>query len=208
MRDRVRFASFLLGGIRYEETIKIFALGIWSRLGLSDHCGDPLSQRKQHELFRIAGSVYVCTTVRGCSIGIGNTKHWLEAPYKGKPPLDSCCMVCSGSLGSGWCRTVLPACPQCLRLNFCIHPHFVRSCEPVTAGKCRAFRPTVCNHQYSICNYIRSICEYAVCSWRRSRLERNIVPDTERTFRHYKRKVTWRRYLGRLALANHAAYRV
>lgn len=59
MRDRVRFASFLLGDIRYEETIKIFALGIWSRLGLSEHCGYPLSQRKQHELFRIAGSVYV-----------------------------------------------------------------------------------------------------------------------------------------------------
>ena len=62
MGDRVRFASFLLGDIRYEETIKIFALGIWSRLGLSDHCGYPLSQRKQHGLFRIAGSVYVCTT--------------------------------------------------------------------------------------------------------------------------------------------------
>ena len=56
MRDRVRFASFLLGGIRYEETIKIFALGIWSRLGLSDYCLCPLSQGKQHGLFRPAGA--------------------------------------------------------------------------------------------------------------------------------------------------------
>ena len=35
MWDLVQLCVFFIRGIRYEEIIKIFALGIWSRMGYS-----------------------------------------------------------------------------------------------------------------------------------------------------------------------------